>query len=235
MSQGDSDVDVDVDDFDVDLDLGLDADDTQQAQEEPQGSLAQELVLSPVLQTLLLMTVGWLGIWWTGFHPASPWTVAAPLDYQPFTIITSIYAHASVGHLVGNAIVVAIFGWLVARKSSLIRFHLFFIATGSLSGIAQIGIHQARPISEPSTLVGASGAALGLMGYAIAGNTVSDAVARWGHLSRTVGVIFVAAVSVSIMMRFSGPNIANIAHGTGAAIGLVAGRLHLLRARSANE
>lgn len=164
-----------------------------------------------------------LGLW--GLFVLQPAFLLAP-----WTIVTSVYAHASVGHLVGNLVGLAVFGWLVERTTTRLRFHAFFVAAGALAGLSEVTLGSVLSLS-PRAVLGASGAIFALMGYAIIGNRLAgwalEAVeaatdAEWAG---TAVLILVAALLAVVL---SGPGSAVVAHATGLAIGLFAGRLRLL-------
>ena len=64
--------------------------------------------------------------------------LALPLSVNPWTIVTSVYAHASLGHLLVNAVALLVVGLVVERAISRLRFHVFFVTTGALAGVVQV-------------------------------------------------------------------------------------------------
>ena len=64
--------------------------------------------------------------------------LSAPFDVAPWTLVTSVYAHASVGHLLANALALGLIGPLVERRTTRLRFHAFVVATGGLAGVGQV-------------------------------------------------------------------------------------------------
>ncbi|WP_227131827.1 rhomboid family intramembrane serine protease [Halorubellus salinus] len=84
-----------------------------------------------------------------------------------WTWVTSIFAHApppSLGHIAGNAIVIFFFGRLVEDIIGSRDFTLLFLGTGMLAGLSQIGLAMAMNPGIPSGVLGASGAALAILG-----------------------------------------------------------------------
>jgi len=130
-------------------------------------------------------------------------------------------------HLAGNATVVAVAGGLVAVFAGVVRYHLFFVASGILAGMAQVA--ATGVLGEATPVLGASGAALALVGYILTGNEISswilDQVSGW------MVAVVVLGVALALTLRYSGLNVANVAHLAGAVIGLSAGHFDLLRAR----
>ncbi|WP_049930265.1 rhomboid family intramembrane serine protease [Halosimplex carlsbadense] len=153
--------------------------------------------------------------------------LAPPVGARPWTLVTSVYAHLSVGHLLANVAVLLLVGLYLERQTSRLRFHAFFLLTGALSGLAEV---WASGLLGPGVAVlGASGGIAGLVGYVLAGNRMSDTLLDRTPLSprAQLGVFVVVAGAVTVVT--AGPGVALIAHFAGLLIGLAAGRLHLLR------
>ena len=87
---------------------------------------------SPTVVTLALVLAVFAGqqvaglLGWRGLFALSN-----PLLARPWTLVTSVYAHASVSHLVANALALALGGLLVERLTTRARFHAFFVTVGS--------------------------------------------------------------------------------------------------------
>jgi membrane associated rhomboid family serine protease len=173
-----------------------------------------------VVVSLLTWAASLVGL--VGLFALSP-----PVFIPPWTLVTSVYAHAGPAHLLSNAVVVALAGSLVSLSTTRLRFHAFFLTTGVLSGLAQVWLTS---LVGPSTgVLGASGAAFALVGYVITANPVSATVFDRLRLPPRVVVVVVAIVAGGLTLLFSAPGSALIAHLTGAILGLLAGRIQLLR------
>ena len=157
----------------------------------------------------------------------SAFALALPLQVQPWTLATSVYAHASVGHLFANAVALLVVGLLVARRTSRVRFHAFFLVTGALAGVATVILGSL--IGGATVVLGASGAILALAGYLLAGNLVSDSLLGRVELSRRAWALVVLALAMGVVLATGGPGVALTAHVAGFLLGFGAGRLHLLR------
>nr|WP_276275215.1 rhomboid family intramembrane serine protease [Haladaptatus sp. QDMS2] len=153
--------------------------------------------------------------------------LAQPLLNPPWALVTSVYAHAGVGHLISNAVIVILAGSLVAWSTTRLRFHAFFVTTGALAGVAEVLISGL--LGQPTAVLGASGAAFALVGYVLAANPASTVLFDRLNLPPRVLVVLVAAAGLVLTFLFSAPGSALIAHLTGAMLGLVAGRMRLLR------
>ncbi len=163
---------------------------------------------------------------------ATLFVLYGPVGLRPWALVTSVYAHAGVTHLVGNAIVLAVVGPLVARRTTTARFHLFFVVTGALAGLGEIAVGGA--LGSPRGVLGASGAILALVGYLLAGNVVSTRVLDLVRLSPRVQLVILALVVVGLTVLTSGPGSAVIGHATGLTLGLIAGRLALIDTQPAH-
>ncbi|MDR5673229.1 rhomboid family intramembrane serine protease [Halalkaliarchaeum sp. AArc-GB] len=158
--------------------------------------------------------------------------LSVPVTVAPWTVVTSVYAHASLAHLFGNALALAIVGPLVARRTTRLRFHLFFVSTGALAGIAEVwfgGLVGARAV------LGASGAVFALMGYLLAGNRVSAALFDRVEVSPRLQLALFVVVAVVVTIATGGPGVALVAHFTGFVLGLIAGRLQILSVADRNR
>lgn len=167
--------------------------------------------------------------------------LSPPVSENPWTIVTSVYAHAGFGHLTSNAIALVLFGWPVARATTRLRFHTFFLLTGVIAGLSQIllsDLMTTLPLldaSATSGVLGASGAVFALLGYLLASNRLSSGLGSIVTLPRwaTYAVFFVVAAALTLAT--AQPGVALIAHFTGLLVGLVAGRLNLLSLSSSRN
>ncbi|WP_423743190.1 rhomboid family intramembrane serine protease (plasmid) [Haladaptatus sp. SPP-AMP-3] len=187
---------------------------------------------SPTIQTLVAFAVVFVLQTVVGFiRPflaVSLFALAPPVSVHPWTLPLSVYSHANFGHLFSNAVALVLAGLLVERVTTTVRFHAFFITVGMLSGLVQVWVGGLFSPAAPAVL-GASGAVLGLYGYLLAGNPVSDAVFGRLRLSRRAQAVIVVAFTTLITLMTAAPGVALLAHFTGFAVGLIAGRLHILR------
>jgi membrane associated rhomboid family serine protease len=152
-------------------------------------------------------------------------TVAA----RPWVLVTSVYAHSGVPHLLANAVPLVVLGPLVARRTTTRRYHVFFLTTGALAGLAEVYLGGA--VGPPHAVWGASGAILAFLGYLLAGNVVSTRVLDRVALSARAQLVLFGLVVVAVTLAASGPGSAVIGHATGLACGLAAGRLGVLDVR----
>ena len=187
----------------------------------------------PTVQTLVALAVVFLiqqvaGLF--GALEAVLFVLYGPVGARPWALVTSVYAHASLPHLLGNAVALAVVGPLVARRTTTLRFHSFFVVTGALAGVGEVVVGGF--LGPPRGVLGASGAVLALFGYLLAGNVVSTRLLDRLTLSPRVLLVVFGVVVVGLTLLASGPGSAVVGHATGLALGLVAGRLRLLDTQS---
>lgn len=182
----------------------------------------------PTLQTLLGLAAVFVLQSALALGGGSEWLFLLGPDVaqRPWTLATHVYAHASPGHLVSNALGLAIVGTLVSRRTSTLRFHGFFLLAGALSGLAEVTLGTA--IGPPTAVVGASGAIFALVGYLLAGNAVSSALLdRVAPSPRAQAALFLG-VAVLLTLATASPRAALFGHASGLILGFVAGRTGLL-------
>lgn len=164
--------------------------------------------------------------------------LAPPLSTNPWTVVTSVYAHGGLGHLVSNSLALIVFGWPVARATTRLRFHTFFLVTGAIAGISQIvltNVASSAPlIGVPGTegVLGASGAVFALLGYLIASNRLSTGLASFVDVPQWMAVLVFVGLAIAVTLATGGPGVALLAHFTGFLLGLLAGRARVLHVGS---
>ncbi len=191
------------------------------------GSIAENPIVQTLGAMLVVSTLTWASVL-VGL--SGLFILAPPLLNPPWALVTSVYAHAGPGHLLSNAIIIVLAGSFVAWSTTRLRFHLFFITTGALAGVAEVLVGGV--LGQPTAVLGASGAAFALVGYVIAGNPASAAALARLRVPPRVLLVVVAVVAGALTIAFSAPGSALIAHLTGAILGLVAGRFQVLRVPS---
>lgn len=190
----------------------------------------------PTLQTLVVIGVVFLLQQVTGFFGAlqqSLFVLDATIAARPWSSITHIYAHAGVGHLLANAVGLALAGSLVARRTTTLRFHAFFVTVGALAGLAQVFVGGL--LGPASGVVGASGAIFGLFGYLLTGNPVAAGLFDWLDLSVRAQVALFVVVAVLVTLATASPRAALVGHAIGFALGLAAGRSRVLDVQSTGQ
>lgn len=153
--------------------------------------------------------------------------LSAPLSQYPWTVVTAVYAHGGPSHLLANLAGLILFGFIVERRTSRSRFHAFILLTGAIAGVAEVLVGSV--IGASPMVLGISGAVFALMGYVFASNPVSGTVLDWLEVDWRVQLILFLVIALIITILTAGERVALIAHFTGLTLGLLSGRLHLLR------
>jgi len=152
-----------------------------------------------------------LGLWQYGF-----WE-------RPWTLVTSMFLHAGVWHILANMVTLYFFGSYLNRLLGTAKFLIVYFAGGILGGI----IYLLLPPSPITIAIGASGAIFALGGVL--------AVMR-PKLRVIVFPIpaplplWIAIIGIFVVFSFL-PNIAWQAHAGGLALGLVVGYIFKRRER----
>lgn len=155
-----------------------------------------------------------------------------PLTEAPSAIVLSVYAHGSLQHLAANTLALAIVGPLVAYVTSPIRFHLFFVVSGAIAGVAQV---VATVPFGPAGVLGGSGAIFALMGYILVGNRASNRALSWLPLGTTGSLLLFGVLAAAVTLATAAPGVALVAHFTGVLVGAVAGHARLLHTGTTNS
>jgi membrane associated rhomboid family serine protease len=161
---------------------------------------------------------------------STPLALGPDVLAAPWTLVTSVYAHAGPTHLLGNLVGLVLLGGLVERVSTRARVHGFVLATGGLAGLAEVAVGGLFA-PAPRVVLGASGAVFALLGYAITGNALADRLLA--ALDRSTGprwavAAVLGAATVGLALLLSAPGSAVLGHGVGLGLGLLAGRGRLL-------
>ena len=153
--------------------------------------------------------------------------LATPLR-RPWTLVTTVYAHASLGHLLANAVGVVVVGVVLERSTTRVRFHGFVLVTGMVSALAELLVGTV--LGTPVAVLGASGAVLAGVGYLLAANRLADGVLSRAALGRRGSVALLLVVAIAVTLLTAGPGVAVVAHFAGFAVGAIAGRVGVLDA-----
>jgi len=190
----------------------------------------------PTLQTLVAVAVVFLLQQVTGLLGSLRYVLFVldpTIVARPWSAVTHVYAHANAGHLLANALGLALAGPLVARRTTTVRFHAFFVTVGVLAGLAEVFLGGL--LGPPSGVVGASGAIFGLFGYLLTGNPVAAGLFDWLDLSARAQVALFAVVAILATLATASPRAALIGHAVGFGLGLAAGRSQILDVSPASQ
>jgi membrane associated rhomboid family serine protease len=208
----------------------------------------RSLLASPTVQTLVIFLAVFLAsrLLITVVPPlVGLFTLDEPFS-QPWTLVTSVYAHANVPHLVSNSVVLVLVGIPLERATTAWAYHAYFVITGAVAGAVQVlfpdlvgvvvslidtltlGLVSIAP-PQNAAVLGASGAVFAMLGYVAAGNRLTRGILSSVSDEVQIALLFVVALGVTVAT--ASPGVALIAHFTGLLIGLLAGSAGLLPRR----
>ncbi len=145
--------------------------------------------------------------------------------HEYWRLLTSLCAHSDLRHLLSNALIFLVFGWMLKAYFGLIVFPAASILIGLLTNLVTIAAY------DPAVkLLGASGMAYGMVALWLVFYVHHD-------VDHTVPMRLFRAIGFSLVMMFPttfDPHVSYLAHAVGFAIGLVLG-LCLLPFVSARE
>ncbi|MFA5993287.1 MAG: rhomboid family intramembrane serine protease [Candidatus Pacearchaeota archaeon] len=133
--------------------------------------------------------------------------------YQPWRVVTAIFLHANLSHLIFNLFALVIFGFILERLIGSKRFLLIFFVSGILANVIAFNFY--------SSSLGASGAIMGIIG-ALAVIRPMMGVFAFG----VILPMFIAAiiwVAVDAIGIFVPDNTGHIAHLSGIFVGILFG------------
>jgi uncharacterized protein len=149
-------------------------------------------------------------------YTASMVLTSADLLSRPWMLVTHLFAHGSLMHLIFNMYALFIFGPLVEHRIGSKRFLLVYFISGILAGIGF------SLINATSVGLGASGAIMAVLGIVIV--LFPDLKVLFFFVipmsMRTAGIIF-ALIDIFGFISSVNTGIAHIAHLIGLACGVV--------------
>ncbi|AFK18409.1 rhomboid family intramembrane serine protease [Haloferax mediterranei ATCC 33500] len=151
----------------------------------------------------------------TSVHPEYVWTW-----------VTSIFAHGGFYHIVGNSIVLYFFGPLVERYVGSRKFAALFLVSGMLAGLAQVGSSMLLSPGIPTSVVGASGAIMAVLGVLTVLNP-GLRIYLYFIIPVPLWLFTLGFAGISVFFFLSpgsGGGIAHFAHLIGLVIGLAYGQ-----------
>lgn len=137
--------------------------------------------------------------------------VSADILVRPWTLITSMFLHGSLSHLIYNMIALFVFGPFVEKRIGKKRFLILYFTGGLLAGIGASFFYPAA--------LGASGAIMGIAGMAIVLYPTKK-ILFYLVIPMPLWVLGILYVAMDTFGIFFPSGTANIAHLVGLAIGL---------------
>jgi membrane associated rhomboid family serine protease len=151
-----------------------------------------------------------------GLYPPEFWE-------RPWTIVTSMFIHANIWHILANMITLYFFGSYLNRLLGTWKFLTVYFAGGILGGI----VYLLLPPSPMAVAVGASGAIFAL------GGVLAVMRPRLRVIVFPIPVplpLWIAIIGIFAIFSFL-PNVAWQGHAGGLALGLVMGYIFRRRER----
>ena len=139
----------------------------------------------------------------------------AVLAGEWWRLVTAIFLHGGVEHIVGNAVALFVLGMVCEHAFGRAQFLFLFVATGIAGSIVSM-------ITSPGPSVGASGAIFGLQGAAIV--LFRRHRERLLVRDRRIGVVLIVWALYTIAQGFLTPYVDNGAHLGGLIAGVLLGR-----------
>ena len=134
--------------------------------------------------------------------------------HQYYRIITSIFLHFGIQHLLNNMVMLGAIGWNLEREVGKIRFLVIYLVSGIAGNILSMYlniIHDEQVVSA-----GASGAIFGLMGA-----LVYVVIINRGRLGRLSGRGMLILVFLSLYFGLTSSGVDNWAHIGGLVSGFI--------------
>ena len=139
----------------------------------------------------------------------------AVLAGEWWRLVTAIFLHGSVDHLIGNAVALFVLGMVCEHAFGRAQFAFLFVVTGIAGSLVSV-------LTSPGPSVGASGAIFGLQGAAIV--LFRQHRERLLVRDRRIGVVLIVWGLYIIAQGFLTPYVDNGAHLSGMLAGVLLGR-----------
>jgi len=138
-------------------------------------------------------------------------------EKQVYRVLTSIFIHGGIEHLIGNMISLVVVGRFVEKTIGHLKFLILYLFTGIIADFVSIGynVYQGN-FSKPS--IGASGAIFGVIGVFFALLIVDKKILGEFGLTRFAIYIF-----CNIYVGLRTENVDNAAHIGGVIVGFIIG------------
>jgi len=180
---------------------------------------------------------------WDELAFASIWLKDPDPAYRAYTLLTSIFTHGHLAHLLGNIIFFIIFGVALEERIGTKRFIAVFfiagIASSLLNGAFDVLFSGAYGFSDGSRYIGASAAISGIMGVMVVLYPHDKLLMPVGFFLMNAPVILGVGIYfvLETVLAFANPNdgIAHFGHIFGLLIGMVMAPLLASRIKEERE
>lgn len=134
--------------------------------------------------------------------------------HQYYRIVTSIFLHFGIQHLLNNMVMLGALGWNLEREIGKVRFLIIYFISGIAGNILSMYLNIIHDVQVVSA--GASGAIFGLMGA-----LVYVVIANRGRLGRLSGRGMLILVFLSLYFGLTSSGVDNWAHIGGLISGFI--------------
>jgi rhomboid protease GluP len=138
--------------------------------------------------------------------------------HEYWRLVTSLFTHADLLHIISNALIFLAFGWMLKAYFGLIAFPVLSFAIGLATNFITIALYD-----PDLKLIGASGMAYGMVSLWLVLYIRHD-------IDHSVPVRIMRAVGFALAMMFPStfdPQVSYLAHATGFGMGFLSGILFL--------
>lgn len=145
--------------------------------------------------------------------------VPAVLEGEYFRLLTAVFMHFGIQHLVNNMLILFIFGSFIEKSMGKLRYLFFYLGCGIGANLVQVGwyfIERNRGNSEVVVSAGASGAIFG-----IAGGLLYIIFRNRGRLENLNIRQMALMIVISLYLGFQSAETNNLAHIAGVIIGFI--------------
>lgn len=176
---------------------------------------------------MLVNVVYFLFLDLTGSSEDSMYMLAHGAMYVPFVLggeyfrlLTSMFMHFGISHLVNNMLILFVLGNYMEKAMGKIRYLLFYLCCGIGANLAELGWYflllQKNGYSQDVVSAGASGAIFG-----VAGGLLYIVIANRGRLEDLTSRKMAAMIILSLYLGFRSVETDNLAHIAGVVVGFV--------------
>lgn len=176
---------------------------------------------------MLVNVVYFLFLDLTGSSEDSMYMLAHGAMYVPFVLggeyfrlLTSMFMHFGISHLVNNMLILFVLGNYMEKAMGRIRYLLFYLCCGIGANLAELGWYflllQKNGYSQDVVSAGASGAIFG-----VAGGLLYIVIANRGRLEDLTSRRMAAMIILSLYLGFRSVETDNLAHIAGVVVGFV--------------
>lgn len=189
----------------------------------------------------LLMAAGGVDLLWPDLLKIISWGANVPaltLTGQAWRLLTSMFIHVGVLHLVMNTYLLVVLGGFAERTLGHLRFALVYLVSGLFGGLASafwnannkvsqtIAVGAGQTITferlEPAVSAGASGALMGIAGAVLAHLMVAHA-RKEQHVDISMRGPLAQTIAINLGLGFMIPVVDNACHVGGLLAGALLG------------